>query len=76
MEICYRVCDRNGWSKHDSLEHLDAYLTSVMAGGIAFWFWPIKRIVKVTSEDVPFTETVRRYNDWVAESKKKEGGKE
>lgn len=70
MEICYRVCDRNGWSKHDTLEHLDAYLTRIMAGGIAFW--PIKRIVKVTSEDVPFTETVREYNGWVA--KMKEGG--
>ena len=72
METCYRVCDRNGWCKHDTLEHLDAYLTRIMAGGIAFC--PIKRIVKVTSEDIPFTETVSRYNDWVAEKKKKEGG--
>ena len=70
METCYRVCDRNGWSKYDSLEHLDAYLKRKMADGFAFW--PIKRLVKVTSEDVPFTETVREYNDWVA--KMKEGG--
>lgn len=74
MEICYRVCDRNGWSKYDTLEHLDAYLTRIMADGIAFW--PIKRVVKVTSEDIPFTETARRYNDWVAGTKKKEGGAE
>lgn len=72
METCYRVCDRNGWSKYETLERLDAYLTKIMSGGIAFW--PIKRIVKVNSEDIPFTETVRRYNDWVAEKKKKEGG--
>lgn len=72
METCYRVCDRNGWSKHETLEHLDAYLTMIMAGRSAFW--PIKRIVKVTSEDVPFTDTVKKYNEWVAREKKKEGG--
>ena len=68
METYYRVCDSTGWSKHDSLEHLDAYLERLMAGGIAFY--PIKWIDKVTSEDVPFTKTVKRYNDWVEKKKK------
>ena len=24
--ICYRVCDKNGWTKFDSLDELDEYL--------------------------------------------------
>lgn len=69
-DFCYRVCDRNGWSKFDTLDKLDAYLTRWMNDGHCFW--PIKRIVKVTSEDVPFTETVCKYNNMIA--LKKEGG--
>lgn len=63
-DVCYRVCNRNGWSKYATLDDLDAYLTKQMHNG--YCFWPIKRIVKVTSEDVPFTETVRKYNDLIA----------
>lgn len=70
MDICYRVCDKNGWSKHDTLEHLDAYLTRIMEGGTKFC--PIKRIVKVTSEEIPFTEIVRKYNEWTAGDSSKE----
>lgn len=68
MSICYRVCDRCGWSKFDTLADLDAYLSRNMALG--FVFSPIKRIVKVTSEDVPLTETVRKYNDMAAKKRK------
>ena len=70
-DICYRVCDRCGWSKFNTLAALDAYLTKKMAEGFAPW--PIKRIVRVTSEDVPLTETARRYND-MANAKEQGGG--
>jgi len=73
METYYRVCDRNGWSRHETLEHLDYYLKRIMADGNAYW--PIKRIVKVTSEDIPFTETARRYNDLVAATPHRPGTK-
>lgn len=67
--ICYRVCDKNGWTKFDSLDDLDSYLERTMEEG--YLFWPIKRIVRVVSEEIPLPEAVLRYNEAV---EKKNGG--
>lgn len=65
--ICYRVCDKNGWTKFDSLDELDSYLErSIEEGDL---FWPIKRIVRVVSEEIPLSEAVLRYNKAVERSK-------
>ena len=67
--VCYRICDKNGWSKWDSLEELEAYLWDMAAKG--YFFWPIKRIVRVVSEEIPLPEAVLRFNE---EVEKKKGG--
>lgn len=70
-DVCFRVCNRDGWVKYDSLDDLDAYLSRQMASG--FVFSPIKRIVKVTSEEVQLTDVALKYN--AVANKKKEGEK-
>lgn len=65
-DVSYRVCDRSGLAVFSSLEELDAYLTRLMDSGHTFS--PIKRIAKVTSEDVPFTDVVRKYNEMTSEN--------
>lgn len=66
--ICYRVCDKNGWTKFDSLDDLDSYLErSIEEGNL---FWPIKRIVRVVSEEIPMPEAVLKFNEAVEKEKK------
>lgn len=60
-DICYRVCNRYGYTKYDSLDDLDAYLERKMAEGLSLC--PVKRIVKVTSIEIPLTEVARKYNE-------------
>ena len=59
--ICYRVCDKNGWTKFDSLDELDSYLERSMEDGELFC--PIKRIVRVVSEEIPLPDAVLRFNE-------------
>ena len=65
--ICYRVCDKNGWTKFDSLDDLDSYLERSMEEGDLFW--PIKRIIRVVSEEIPLPKAVLRYNKAVERRK-------
>ena len=61
--ICYRVCDKNGWTKIDSLDELNSYLERSIEEG--YLFWPIKRIVRVVSEEIPLPKAVLRFNEAV-----------
>ena len=65
--ICYRVCDKYGWTKFDSLDDLNSYLERSMAEGDLFC--PIKRIVRVVSEEIPLPEAVLRFNKAVEKRK-------
>lgn len=64
---CYRVCDKYGWTKFDSLDDLDSYLKRSMEEG--YLFCPIKRIIRVVSEDISLPESVLRFNEAVEKGK-------
>lgn len=61
--VCYRVCNCNGYTKYDSLEELKDYLKKDVENG--FLFHKIKRIVKVETSDIEMPDFVRDYNSLV-----------
>lgn len=68
-EVCYRVCNRNGYTKYDSLEDLERSLKRDTDEG--FLFHEIKRIVRVETRDIELPSFVQHYNSLVR-SKKRE----
>lgn len=67
-EVCYRVCNRNGYTKYDSLEDLERSLKRDTANG--HLFFEIKRIVKVETMDIELPLFVQHYNSLVRSHKR------
>ena len=72
-EVCYRVCTSVGMCRYDSLKELETYLADQVAREACFF--PIKRIVRVSSLEIPLPSFVGRYNSEVEKQKKKRGRK-
>lgn len=70
--VSYRVGDSSGYTIYDSLADMDAFLSRKIKRGSLTFAVPIKKIEKVTIEDVPLTKVVMRYNEKV-EKEKTEG---
>lgn len=63
-DTCYRVCwNGGGWTKDDTLEDLDWSLKRMMKEKCCFR--SVKRIVKVTSEEIALPQSVLKYNKQV-----------
>lgn len=69
-EVCYRVCNCNGYVKYDSLEDLERSLKRDTDEG--FLFHEIKRIVRVETSDMELPLFVQHYNSLVKTKNKKE----
>lgn len=67
-EVCYRVCNRNGYTKYDSLEDLERSLKRDTANG--HLFNEIKRIVRVETMDMELPLFVQHYNSLVRSHKR------
>lgn len=61
--VCYRVCNCNGYTKYDSLEDLEMSLKRDTADG--HLFHEIKRIVRVETRDIELPLFVQHYNSLV-----------
>ena len=59
--VTYSVITRSGWSTALTLGNLERRLAAELEKGFAFS--PIKRIVKVTREDIELPDFVKEYNN-------------
>ena len=69
-EVCYRVCNCNGYTKYDSLEDLERSLKRYTNDG--HLFHEIKRIVRVETRDIELPLFVQHYNSLVRSQKMEE----
>lgn len=65
--VMYSVISRAGHSTSLTLENLERRLAAELEKGFAFS--PIRRIVKVTREDIELPDFVKEYNKHCKESK-------
>lgn len=66
--VTYSVITRSGYSTALTLENLERRLATELEKGFAFS--PIRRIVKVTREDIELPGFVKEYNAWCDKHRK------